>query len=115
MESSVGKGPYKGPVAFVEIEVGPAVPFRPPDETSLVERRITVLDVSVHPFGNNGLRAVGAYINPAKVESLKVAALADEIESVVVAEPLHAVEIGIGVFSLPFSIQNIHLLVFECQ
>ena len=101
-------------VRTIEIEVGPAVALAPPDEVAAgEEHRVAPLLVGVHPFADEGFRAVGINPDIAEVDLVEVAAEAVHIETGVVPEPAHA-EVVFG--SVGGGLPGIHdsgVLVFE--
>ena len=68
---------FQGAVGSIEINVGPAVTLAPPQEVPVGEEaRVAGFHIGVHPFGHNGLGAVGVNVHPAQILPLEVPAQA---------------------------------------
>ncbi len=114
VEGALGEVALEGAVGPVEVQVGPAVALGPPDEASVrKELRAAVLDVGVHPFGDDGPGGVATHVHAAEVQPLEVAALAYEPEMVVVAHPLASAEFLVAVPGGRGGAQDAALLVLE--
>ena len=83
----------------VEVEVRPARALRPLDKVraAVDQMRIARLDRGVHLLAHHGAACVGADLYGTEVDALYVAALSEEVEAVVVAEPYAALRLFVCV------------------
>ncbi len=77
------------------------------------KERSPIFHVGSFPLGNNGFSRVRINSYPAEIQPLEITALAHEIESGVVAQPLVLPEIQIVVLGCPSGALQRHFLILE--
>ena len=115
MEGALGEVAHQAAVGVEEVDVGPAVALGPVEQLPAARKRTqgAVLDVGVHPLGDDCAGGIGTQLHIADVQLLEVTAPPGEVEALPVTQPPGCPELIAELGDTALRALEFHILVLE--